>query len=201
MTTMRDGMNTLFAVGYGAWPAARRVAGLIGALKGAGVSVLVDIRHSPCSSTAAPGSLYGPKPWNLQVEGGIRAALEAEGIGYTWLVELGNPQKNDPEMRVLRSHLTDDSGGWPVHRGLVRLAELVRANPRGCCVLCACAKYKECHRRVVAEALSARHFEGALRIEDLSEGEAGAPSDARGSLRLKCPILVIPEMLVVYQQF
>src|SRR3954471_22583066 len=117
----------LWLVGYGAWPASRRAIGLVEALRGRGVTLLVDVRHSPSSSDPIEGRTYGPKPWNLQ-EGraGIAGLLEAGGIDYEWLVELGNPQRRDPSMAILRSHLADPLGDWPVHRGLTRLAARVR---------------------------------------------------------------------------
>jgi uncharacterized protein (DUF488 family) len=161
-------MDTLFTVGYGAWPASKRLEKLIVSLRGAGVTSLVDVRHSPCSAAMKPGSHYGPKSWNLQASGGIRDALNAAGIQYVWLVELGNPQKNDPNMEVLKAHLADTAAGWPVHHGLSDLAGIVERNPSGCCIMCACDKYDRCHRRLIAEALRSRHFRNALAIENIS---------------------------------
>jgi uncharacterized protein (DUF488 family) len=161
-------MNTLFTVGYGTWPASQRLEKLVGSLKRAGVTMLVDVRHSPCAAVTKPGSLYGPKPWNLQVSGGIRDALSADGIQYVWLVELGNPQKNDPNMEVLKAHLADTAAGWPVHRGLANLAGIVERNPSRCCIMCACEKYDGCHRRLIAEALREGHFRGRLEIANLT---------------------------------
>ena len=74
------------------------------------------------------------------------------GIEYRWLVELGNPQKNDPDMAVLMEQLADENGRWPVHRGLSLLSKLLEAGKR-CCLLCACNRYEDCHRRLIAEAL------------------------------------------------
>jgi uncharacterized protein (DUF488 family) len=160
-------MNTLFTVGYGAWAPAQRLSKLIAALKSAGIKVLIDVRHSPCSAVINPDSFYGPKPWSLQADGGIREVLESEGISYVWLVELGNPQKNDPQMQVLKAHLADPNGDWPVHRGLARLAELVRTNPANCCIMCACERFQDCHRRLIAEALQGQHFADSLDIRHI----------------------------------
>ena len=160
-------MPTLFTVGYAAWKPAERLRGLIAAFKNAGVTVLIDVRHSPCSAALSGDSIYGPKPWNLQVAGGIREALDAQGIRYVWMVELGNPQKNDPQMRILKAQLADEGADWPVHRGLRQLAALIGDNPVGCCILCACDKYDRCHRRLIAEAVRARHFGGALEIANV----------------------------------
>ncbi|MFN0052858.1 MAG: DUF488 family protein, partial [Planctomycetales bacterium] len=120
-----------------------------------------------CASALNPNSFYGPKDWNLQVQGGIAESLRAHGIKYLWLVELGNPQKNDPHMAVLRWQLEDERGGWPVHRGLQQLAELVRRPGETCCLLCACEKYTGCHRRLIAEALRDRHFGGCLALVNI----------------------------------
>lgn len=98
---------------------------------------LVDVRLNPCSSDPTPGRPYGPKPWNLQAgAAGIVRLLAEAGIAYTWLVELGNPQRQDRSMAVLRDHLADTSGIWPVHRGLDRLAAMVREGGRTFALLC-----------------------------------------------------------------
>ncbi len=145
---------TVFTVGYGKWPAAARPAKLLAALKGAGVGLLVDIRHSPCSSALDPANAYGPKETSLQAgPGGIVPLLRAGGIEYLWLVELGNPQKSDPAMAILKHHLAGGAdSGWPAARGLKLAKELVLS---GMCLamMCACARYDECHRQPVARAL------------------------------------------------
>jgi hypothetical protein len=158
----------LWLVGYGAWPVATRAGRLVEVLKARGVSELVDVRLNPCSSDPVPGRPYGPKPWTLQEgDAGIVGLLAAGGIGYRWMVELGNPQRQDPAMAVLRAHLADPSGGWPVHRGLERLATLVSGGPT-LALLCACGDGRACHRTVVAEALNARHFAGSLNLREVN---------------------------------
>jgi uncharacterized protein (DUF488 family) len=144
-----------------------KVASLIEALKESGVKTLVDIRHSPCSSQTDPEtkSNYGPKDFNLQTEGkGIAYHLELEGIEYFWLVELGNPQKNDPKMAVLREHIASGDTKWPVNRGLELLYQIVQEKDWPCCLLCACEDYEKCHRKVIAEAFRDRFFSGNLDI-------------------------------------
>ena len=146
---------TLFTIGYGHWPPAKRLAGLLAALAEAGVQLLIDARHSPCASQLDPASHYGAHDWNLQAHGGIAAQLERHGIGYRWLVELGNPQKNDRGMAVLQAHLKSADDRWPVNRGLNLLANILgEAGP--CVLLCACADYRTCHRTVIAEAARER---------------------------------------------
>lgn len=161
--------HTVFTVGYGKWLAAKRGEKLLAALTTAGVELLVDIRHSPCSSALDPNNTYGPKETNLQAgDAGIVPLLARGGVGYLWVVELGNPQKNDPEMRVLKEHLAAPSdAGWPVARGLELVKGLVLGGKR-VALMCACAKYAECHRKPVAEALLALLPEGTGH-RDLSE--------------------------------
>ncbi len=157
-----------FTVGYGRWPAPVRWARLVEALKGAAVDLLIDTRHSPCSANLEPAHHYGPRQWHVRAaevypdaadpplraeERGIKAGLRAEGIDYLWLVELGNPQKHDPAMRVFFDHLRDRDGGWPVHRGLNILRRLVREEARRVCLLCACKDFRTCHRCFIAESL------------------------------------------------
>ena len=157
----------LWLVGYGAWPAATRAARLVEAIRSRGVSRLVDVRLNPCASDPVPGRPYGPRPWNLQAGGGgIVELLAAGGIEYRWIAELGNPQRQDPAMSVLRAHLADPSGDWPVHRGLERLAAMVAGGPP-IALLCACKDGRHCHRTVVAEALNARHFAAGLTVREV----------------------------------
>ena len=157
-----------FTAGYGRWDAKSRWDRLVSALLDARVGLLVDVRHSPCASNRDPGHHYGPRDWHVQADGrGIAAKLREVGIGYLWLVELGNPQKTDPRMAVLREHLADPAGGWPVHRGLELLRGLVADRGVRPCLLCACAEYESCHRKLIAEALRDRLSAGA-RHRDLS---------------------------------
>jgi Protein of unknown function, DUF488 len=159
----------LWTVGYGAWPPATRAKSLVASLARAGVTRLIDTRHSPCASDSDPHRPYGPRAWHLQAgDAGIVALLASAGIGYEWIVELGNPQKRDPEMRILRAHLADRTGDWPVHRGLERVAEIVRRPGETAALLCACADARSCHRTVIAKALSEMWVGGDLEIRDVS---------------------------------
>jgi hypothetical protein len=162
--------SQLWTVGYGAWPSAVRAERLVGALQGRGITRLVDIRLNPCASGLKPGS-YGPKPWTLQAgPAGIVGILEPASIAYEWIVELGNPQRHDPSMSVLRAHLNDVERDWPVHRGLEQLACRIRQPGEVVAILCACADEGRCHRRVIAQALAERAFKGRLVIRDVRTG-------------------------------
>jgi uncharacterized protein (DUF488 family) len=146
-------MTELFTIGYNKWKSKERIERLLEALSESGVTLLVDVRHSPCSPNTSLNAQYGPKDVNLQANGqGLAAHLRAAGIEYRWLVELGNPQKNDPEMLILREHLADMEGNWPVQRGLRLLEELVRTPDARVALLCACKEYDKCHRTLVADA-------------------------------------------------
>jgi uncharacterized protein (DUF488 family) len=158
----------LWLVGYGAWPASNRAARLVEALRSREVTHLVDVRLNPCASDPVVGRPYGPKAWNLQAgHEGLAGLLEAVGISYTWLVELGNPQRQDPAMKVLRAHLADPVGGWPVHRGLERLAAMARDEGETYALLCACGDGRTCHRTLIAESLNSRHFDGKLALREV----------------------------------
>ena len=147
---------TFFTIGYRRWSGGTRPSSLVAALLTAGVDLLVDVRHSPCSSQIDPASNYGPKAMNLWAEAdreGIVPLLADAGIEYAWCVELGNPQKNDPEMRVLKDHLAaPPAAGWPVRRGLDLVQGLI-VGGRRVALMCACDKFAKCHRKPVAEAL------------------------------------------------
>ena len=166
-------MFEIFTIGFTS-PAANRWQRLVAALKGAGVEVLVDIRHSPCASDPDPNtkSHYGPRDWNLQLPpAGIASGLETAGISYLWLVELGNPQKRDPQMQILR-HQVAQPGGWPVHRGLEVLRDLVIRQGKRCCLLCACEDYATCHRSVIADAFCKAANPAQVKATELTQGRA-----------------------------
>lgn len=154
----------LFTLGYGSWPPARRVDRLVASLQDAGVRLLIDVRHSPCASQIDSLSNYGPRNWHLQAGAGAGfvGLLEKHGVEYRWLVELGNPQKNDPTMAILREHLVSADLRWPVNRGLELLRPLL-TEARPAALLCACKDFRVCHRTLVAEAACQRF--PALKIE------------------------------------
>ena len=160
----------LSTLGYQRWPAKTRLDGILQTLKKAGVNTLIDIRISPCSvhPESDPPNARGPRDWNLQPgDRGIALHLKEAGIDYRWLPELGNPQKNDGTMAVLRDHIASENAAWPVNRGLILLRNLVQSSGKQCCLLCACEDPETCHRRLVTEALNDRFFEGALEVSHL----------------------------------
>ena len=160
--------NAIWTLGYGGWPTQERLNGILNAIQQAGITTLVDVRHSPCPSQANPHPRYGPRDWHLlSARNGLDGYVQDLGIDYVWLGELGNPQTNDHKMAILREQLEQADQRWPVNRGLFLLNRLVRKGGNRCCLLCACKDYDVCHRKVIAEALAQRFFAGHLAIYDL----------------------------------
>lgn len=153
-------MTKLYTMGYQKWQPASRATKIKKHLLDAGVSRVIDIRINPCSSDPNPSSNYGPREWHLQIPGsGIVSLLRDPNdnidIDYAWVAELGNPQKRDEKMLVLRAHLQDQDSGWPVHRGLDLLEAFIQGGDV-CCLLCACKEYDKCHREIIADAMAER---------------------------------------------
>ncbi|MEI8375660.1 MAG: DUF488 domain-containing protein [Planctomycetota bacterium] len=166
----------IYTLGYGRWPTKIRLERLIQTLLETEITTLVDIRHSPCPSQVNPLARYGPRDWHLLDGGiGLNGHLRQVGIDYQWIVELGNPQKNDREMRILRAHLAVPVEPWPVNRGLELLQHLVRKKGQRCCLLCACKDYDRCHRKLIAEAVSQRFFDGMLEVRELPSSASQRP--------------------------
>lgn len=163
----RAGRYTLYTTGYQEWNPQQRMARLLECLKSSRIEVLADIRHSACSSSLDPLNTYGPRAWHVQAgDQSIDHLLSLNGVKYVWLVELGNPQKNDPEMVILRRQIESTDLMWPVNRGLGLLRELVSSGAK-VCLLCACADYEHCHRKLIAESLLERFFGDELEIRSL----------------------------------
>ena len=167
--------TTLYTVGYGVWPAKIRMIVMTRALKCAGITHVVDIRHAPCSAGLPPkgSSRYWPQPWHLQPCGeGIKQELNRRGIEYQWMVELGNPQKHDPSMAVMREQIRSSSDAWPIIRGLVMLRELMVVPDadidKKVCLLCSCKSFESCHRKLVAETFAKRFALNPTEVVDLS---------------------------------
>lgn len=153
---MRGGM-TVFTIGHGVRP----LEELIDTLRKAGVRTLVDVRRFP-------GSRRNPQ-FNQAT---IAAALVEAGITYRHAVELGGRRSGEPgeerfaclRVAAFRSYAarmgTDE---WQA-----ALADAL-AEPEPC-FMCAETVWWRCHRRLVAELLTARgetivHLLGPSRHE------------------------------------
>lgn len=117
---------------------------LIGALKEAGVRVLVDVRA--LANSRRPGF----------AKTALTASLEAAGIGYLHLRALGTPAEGrvaarsgrPAEMRrIFAAHLA----GTEAQAALANLSDLARQ--QRVCLLCLEADPRQCHRTLVAEAV------------------------------------------------
>lgn len=127
-------------IGYeGATP-----AGLVAALKQAGVVTLVDVRA--IANSRRPGF----------AKRALSAAMAEAGIGYVHLPALGTPasgrqaaRSGKPEVmrRIFGAHLA----GTEPQAALAELRDLAARQP--VCLLCLEADPKNCHRTLVAQAL------------------------------------------------
>ncbi len=126
-------------------------ASLLGALRGAGIRTLVDVRA--LANSRKPGF----------AKRALSAALAEAGIGYLHLPALGTPpagreaaRSGRPEVmkRIFAAHLA----GVEPQAALAALRDQARREP--VCLLCLEADPARCHRTLVAEAvgLPVRHL-------------------------------------------
>jgi uncharacterized protein (DUF488 family) len=133
----------VFTIGHGVRP----LEELVESLAGAGVGTLVDVRRFP-------GSRRNPQ-FN---QGSLRDALEAVGIAYRHAVELGGRRSGEPgedkfscvRVAAFRSYAAR-MGTTEWQEALARA--LVEPAP---CFMCAETAWQRCHRRFIAEILTAR---------------------------------------------
>jgi uncharacterized protein (DUF488 family) len=145
----RDGRGpskgpALYTIGY----EKARLADVVAALQQAGVATLIDVRDRPISRR--PG--FSKRQ--------LAATLEEGGIRYVGLRALGTP----PEGREAGRRrdwdrfwhiVADKLATAEAELALAEAADIARAAPS--CLLCYEADWRSCHRRRVAEILSAQH--------------------------------------------
>ena len=133
----------VFTVGHGVRPLEEVVA----TLQGAGVRTLVDVRRFP-------GSRRNPQ-FN---QGPLSDALAQSGIAYRHAVELGGRRSGEPgeedfgciRVAAFRSYAARmRTEAWQS----ALAAELAEPAP---CFMCAETVWWRCHRRLIAELLTAR---------------------------------------------
>lgn len=131
----------IFTIGY----EQAAIENLIATLKEAGVSRIIDIRHSP----------YSRRPEFSQEE--LRRALGEYGIAYLHLQELGNPPQGREAARIghlasyreiFTAHLDSMTGQDGLHRVLALSESDV------VCLLCLEKSANHCHRSMVASRLA-----------------------------------------------
>ncbi|MCS6779517.1 MAG: DUF488 domain-containing protein [Geminicoccaceae bacterium] len=137
----QSAMPPLATIGY----ALATPAGLVAALRAAGIELLVDVRAVPASRR--PG--FSKRQ--------LAAALEEAGIAYRHMKGLGTPAAGrdaaragrlDAFERIFREHLA----GLEAQAELAELARLIAAGRR-LCLLCLEAEPAHCHRAILAEEL------------------------------------------------
>jgi uncharacterized protein (DUF488 family) len=139
-------MSVVYTIGYEGTDIDRFVA----TLRTVGVTMLADVRAVAVSRKKGFS------------KNGLRARLEAEGITYLHLVELGDPKlgrdaaragKYGEFRRIFSAHLkTADAVG-----ALKVLDEMVRQD--AVCLLCFERDPATCHRRLIADRLKVRGLE------------------------------------------
>ena len=134
----------LYTLGY----EKARLDDVIAALKDAGVATLIDVRDRPISRR--PG--FSKRQ--------LAAALEEAGIGYVGLRALGTPPEGREAGRAgewdrFWAIVDDRLASAEAELAFAEAAEIAKAGPS--CLLCYEADWRHCHRRRIAEFLSARH--------------------------------------------
>jgi uncharacterized protein (DUF488 family) len=135
--------NGVFTIGHGVRPALE----LTTTLREAGVQTLVDVRRFP-SSRRNPQ--FNQEP--------LREALAEAGIEYRHAVELGGRRSGEPGeeafgcIRVAAFRSYAARMGTPEFQDALE-RELAQPVP---CFMCAETPWWKCHRRLIAELLTAR---------------------------------------------
>jgi uncharacterized protein (DUF488 family) len=136
----------LFTIGHGARPAEE----LLACLREAGVETLIDVRRFP-------GSRRNPQ-FN---QGPLAESLATAGTAYRHAEELGGRRSNEPgeerfsciRVAAFRSYAARmGTEAWQ------QVLEAALAEPVPC-FLCAETPWWRCHRRLIAELLTARGHE------------------------------------------
>lgn len=129
---------------------------VIAALQAAGVEVLIDVRAVPSSRRAGFSKRL------------LAASLGEAGIDYVHLKALGTPKPGRQAARagrhaemvsIYEAHLAEPQAQFELAEAL----DIARQRPSA--LLCYEADAAHCHRRIVAEQLSAQF---AFEVEDLT---------------------------------
>jgi uncharacterized protein (DUF488 family) len=146
-------MKEIATIGY----EGATVGGFLDALRAQGIDLLVDVRA--LASSRRPGF----------AKTALSANLAEAGIEYLHVRELGTPAdgrvaaragRHDEMRRIFLAHLATPAA----QDGLERVIELVNSG-RHIALMCLEADPAHCHRRYVAEAMTARM---PLKVTDLA---------------------------------
>lgn len=136
-------MTVLSTIGY----EGASLHDFLATLQAAGVSKLIDVRELPISRRAG----FAKKA--------LAEALEAAGIRYVHLKGLGDPKKGRAAaraadkttfLRVFSKHMRTPEAQADLERAIKLAVE------GGACLMCYERRPEDCHRRLVADAISAR---------------------------------------------
>lgn len=132
-------MITLHTIGYGG----RHPQDFVTLLTQANIGLVCDVRAEP---RRAYRGIYTFNP--EKGSGPLPRLLAQVGIAYDWFPELGNPDRQDPEIRAFQQLMIQEAES--------RLQRL-RARVQGmrACLLCAEQDAQRCHRRIITAYLTA----------------------------------------------
>ena len=128
--------GVIYTIGYGG----KGRQEFIEALKKLGIETIADVRMAP--NRASMGMYVKAKT----PQKGIQRMLGEAGIEYVWLEELGNPDREDPEMTLYRTVVWQE-----LPQRTLRLVELATAKVT--CLLCAEKDVHRCHRGIIGDFL------------------------------------------------
>src|SRR5215468_11688479 len=132
-------MTTLYTIGYGG----RHPQDFVTLLAQACVMLVCDVRAEP---RRAYRGMYTFNP--EKGSGPLPRLLAQAGIAYEWFPELGNPDRQDPEIRAFQQLMAQEANAR-----LQRLRTCVQT--RRACLLCAEQDMQRCHRRIIVVHLTA----------------------------------------------
>jgi uncharacterized protein (DUF488 family) len=137
------------------------LAELLSILAAYGIEAIADVRRFP-------GSKRHPQFGRAALE----ASLQAQGLRYVWLPELGGRRTARPDspnyawrdaaFRGYADHMATEE----FERGLTALIEL--ASTQRTAIMCAELLWWRCHRALIADALKARGFE-VIHIQSVNQ--------------------------------
>jgi len=143
-SSLGGGGDCVWTIGY----SGHTPATFVRALKGSGVTRVVDVRSVPLSRK--PG--FSKRS--------LSAYLAAAGLGYVHMPELGAPREllqrkkgGAPFTELARSYRASLAGKGS---DLARASALAREHP--CALMCLEQDPNDCHRGILAEALARRGF-------------------------------------------
>jgi uncharacterized protein (DUF488 family) len=132
-------MTTLHTIGYGG----RHPQDFVTLLAQANIGLVCDVRAEP---RRAYRGIYTFNP--EKGSGPLPRLLAQVGIAYDWFPELGNPDRQDPEIRAFQQLMIQEA-----ESRLQRLRACVQV--MRACLLCAEQDAQRCHRRIITAYLTA----------------------------------------------